>query len=79
MGLFRVRIGGPFPLTLRHIREMSESFDESWLFLPELGGEMYGCLDLPVSWGKTTFLRAVEVLDHPVSYTHLTLPTKRIV
>ena len=54
------RIGGTFPLTLR---EMSEPFDECRLFLSELGGEMYGCLDLPASCGKKAFLRAGELLD----------------
>ena len=54
----------PFLLTLRHVRALSEPFDQCRLFLLELGGEMYRCLDLLVNWGKEAFLRADELLDH---------------
>ena len=64
MGLLLVRNGGSFPLTLRLVREMCEPVNECTLCLGELCGEMYGCLDLLVSWGKLAFFRTGELSDH---------------
>ena len=50
------------------------------------GNDFLGWLDLPVTYDKEEFARIKEAAqkirsdsDVPVSYTHLTLPTKRIV
>ena len=64
MGLLRVRFGGSFPLTFRHVRELYVPVNECRLCLAELCGEMHGCLDLQVSWGITAFFLTGVLLDH---------------
>ena len=67
-----IEVNDCFECTNRKIYKFNKSLDKV-LILPTT--KVYGAMTFS-DWGRT---RVNNALQNPVSYTHLTLPTKRIV